>query len=346
MADISVIVPVYKAEAYLRRCVDSILAQSYQDLEVILVEDGSPDNCGKICREYAAKDPRVTALHQQNQGQAAARNRAVAIAKGEWLCFVDSDDEIHPRMLELLHRAAAESGAAISMCRMLKAETMPEDFLRPATGDYEVLAMDEDTLLDCFDRGEYPGWVACAKLIRRKIVEEKLFTVGRVYEDNEAVCHWILTAGKIAALGEELYYYRTNPQSTTKKTFSLKQLDYLWALEQIIRFYHQKGLRRLAGRFADLYVREAAGFYRRVRSELERPDIARGIRRSAWAMFRSGGISMTKEQFEILLDATHPNLIRLYWPLEGAARTLRGQGFRAVLKKVRKQLGKEERYDP
>ena len=69
MADISVIVPVYKAEAYLRRCVDSILAQSYQDLEVILVEDGSPDNCGKICREYAAKDPRVTALHQQNQGQ-------------------------------------------------------------------------------------------------------------------------------------------------------------------------------------------------------------------------------------------------------------------------------------
>ena len=128
MPEISVIVPVYKAEDYLHACVDSILSQTVSDFELILVDDGSPDGCGTICDDYAARDSRVRVIHQENQGQAAARNRALAVAKGEWVCFVDSDDAVHPRMLERLGQAAAESGAAMSMCRMLEAPEMPEDF--------------------------------------------------------------------------------------------------------------------------------------------------------------------------------------------------------------------------
>ena len=115
MPEISVIVPVYKAEAYLHACVDSILSQTVSNFELILVDDGSPDGCGAICDDYAARDSRVRVIHQKNQGQAAARNHALAAAEGEWVCFVDSDDAVHPQMLECLRKAAAESGADMSM---------------------------------------------------------------------------------------------------------------------------------------------------------------------------------------------------------------------------------------
>ena len=108
MPEISVIVPVYKAEAYLHACIDSILSQTFSGFELILVDDGSPDNCGAICDDYAARDSRVRVIHQKNQGQAAARNHALAAAKGDWVCFVDSDDAVHPQMLERLRQAAAE----------------------------------------------------------------------------------------------------------------------------------------------------------------------------------------------------------------------------------------------
>ncbi len=344
MAEISVIVPVYQAQCYLSQCVDSILNQSFQDLEVILVDDGSTDGSGGICDGYAARDGRITAVHQENQGQAAARNRAMGIAKGNWFCFVDSDDLIHPRMLEWLYQAAQDSGAAISQCRMLEAPELPGDFHRERDPAYQLLPMDEETLLACFDRGEYPGWVACAKLVRREIAERKPFTPGRVYEDNEAVCHWILAAGQIADIPQQLYFYRTNPDSTTQKTFGLKRLDYLWALERIMTLYTGRGYTRLCRRFGDLYAEAAAGCYWRVKYELKLPRVARQIRRDIRKTVLSK--RLTKGQLEVLFDALHPRLIGLYWPVEGCVRTLRQEGLGSLLKKIQKQLRKGETHDP
>ena len=102
MPEISIIVPVYKVEAYLQTCIDSILAQTFQDFELILVDDGSPDNCPVICDEAARKDPRVRVLHQQNAGISAARNAGLKIAQGNWLGFVDSDDFVAPEFYETL----------------------------------------------------------------------------------------------------------------------------------------------------------------------------------------------------------------------------------------------------
>lgn len=344
MAEISVIVPVYQAEAYLAQCVESILGQSFTDLELILVNDGSRDGSGGICDAYAARDSRVTVLHQENQGQAAARNRAIAVARGNWLCFVDSDDEIHPQMLELLYRAASAGDTGMSMCRMLEAPELPEDFKTPRTGAYVLRSMEEEALLESFD--QYPGWVACGKLVRREIVEKKLFTPGRVYEDNEAVCHWILAAGQIAELPEKLYFYRTNPDSTTQRAFGLKRLDYLWALERIMIFYREQGYYRLARRFGDLYAEGAAGCYRRVRQELGMPRVARKIRRGVWRLVIRERIPLTKEQFEMMFDAMHPHLIRLYWPAEGCLRILREEGVGELMKKLGRQLRKGEDHDP
>ena len=180
MPVISVIVPVYKAEAFLHDCVESILSQTFQDFEIILVDDGSPDKCGEICEEYAAKYDCVSVIHQENRGQATARNHAMTLAKGEWICFVDSDDLIHPQMLEMLFQAAISGNAPISMCRMLEAAFLPEDFMDPQEKYFQVLSMDEKTLLELYDADKYPAWVACAKLIRRELVGSYPF-LTRVY---------------------------------------------------------------------------------------------------------------------------------------------------------------------
>ncbi len=340
MPEISVIVPVYKAERFLAACIDSILAQTFSDLEILLVDDGSPDGCGAICDAYAAREPRITVLHQENQGQAAARNHAMKIAKGKWICFVDSDDWIHPQMMELLYDAVEKTGASISMCRMLEASDLPEDFEKPRQGKFEVLPMEEAHLVSLFDKGEYPSWVACAKLIRRELIEAYPFRVGRVYEDNEAVCRWVIGGKQLAMTVEALYFYRTNPISTTQSGFSLKKLDYLWALESIIRFYHGLGYAHLTQRFCGLYVEAAAGCHVRARRDLNRPDVARSIEKNVWKLFRKEKFPLTKEQFEQLLDAMHPKLIRLYWPLEASLRTLREQGIIGLAKKVLAQLRK------
>ena len=340
MPEISVIVPVYKAEDYLHACVDSILSQTVSDFELILVDDGSPDGCGAICDDYAARDSRVRVIHQENQGQAAARNHAFSIAKGEWVCFVDSDDAVHPQMLERLGQAAAESGAAMSMCRMLEAPEMPEDFSSPVEVSWELLSMAEESLVALFDAGDYPGWVACAKLIRRELVQSHLFCPGRVYEDNEAVCHWIYGAKTVASIPHSLYFYRTNPGSTTQSRFSMKKLDYLWALEGIIRFYSSVGYTTLRERFGTLYAEEAAGDYHRVKYELNDPKAARDIEKAARRLRRE--IPFTKAQFEIMFSAMHPKLTRLYWPLEGAARTLREDGVSGLIRKVGRHLRKGE----
>ena len=337
MPEISVIVPVYKAEEYLEDCIDSILSQTFTDYELLLVDDGSPDNSGSICDAYAAKHNCISVIHQENQGQAAARNHALRQAKGSWICFVDSDDLIHPQMLEMLHRAAAAADAPVSMCRMLEAPILPDDFFQPQKDQFEVLRMDEETLLQLHDAGKYPAWVACAKLLRRELVEAYPFREGRVFEDNEAVCHWVCEGKRLAGMDHRLYFYRTNPDSTTQSTFSLKKLDYLWALESIIRYYESLGFDRMRRRFFDRYVDAVVSSCNGVRYILDREDVAAEIEKQFRSFRQEQNIKLSRTQFEELLDATHPKLIRLYWPLAGAVRILRQQGMAGVMKKIIKK---------
>lgn len=342
MAAISVIVPVYKAEAYLADCVESILAQTFTDFEIILVDDGSPDNCGKLCDEYASRYSNIVVLHQKNQGQAAARNHAMARAKGDWICFVDSDDLIHPQILEVLYRAAQESGAAISMCAMLEAVTLPEDFSQERACVFETFVMDERTLLSLHDADEYPGWVACAKLIRRDIVEHYPFREGRVYEDNEAVCRWICQAGLLTVTREKLYFYRGNPESTTKSKFNLKQLDYLWALESIIGFYGSLEFEELRQRFITRYIDAVYNCCNGVRYVLENPETVKQIEKNTRRFLCREHIKLTERQTALLLEVMHPKLVRIYWPISGAVTTLKQQGIAGLLDKIRKRNGKGE----
>lgn len=322
MPEISIIVPVYRAEKYLNDCVDSILRQTFSDFELVLIEDGSPDQSGAICDEYAQRDERVRVIHQPNQGQAAARNHALPMTQGKWLCYVDSDDTIHPQMLEHLYRAAVESGAGISMCQFLEAPEQPADYERPVDFSYELLNMDEKTLTQLHDRELYPGWVACAKLIRRACVEGYPFQTGRVYEDNEAVTRWLLPAKTLAMLPARLYFYRTNPESTTKSQFSLKKLDYLWALESMIGYFQSVGYHTLSRRFLERYVEAAASACYGVRQELNRPELVSGILSDVKKFLRREKMKLTRQERLSLLEAAHPNAMGRFWKAAEKVRKL------------------------
>lgn len=341
MPEISVIVPVYRAEKYLHACVGSILSQTFSDFELFLVNDGSPDGCGAICDDYARKDSRIQVIHQENQGQAAARNHALEKARGNWVCFVDSDDLIHPRMLQRLYEGAAAHNAEVALCCMAESPELPEDFFGQTDETLEVLPMNEQTLVQLFDRGEYPSWVACAKLIRREFVCARPFREGRVYEDNEAVCHWVCRSDRLVRLHAPMYYYRTNPGSTTQRAFTLKKLDYMWALESIIRYYEELGYQELKSRFAGLYTREVINCCGGLRFTLNEPKRIQPLVKDARRFCREQKLRFSPLERKQLLEVMYPRWMLLCEIFARTIKTLRDTGISGVLKKIRKQFGKE-----
>ena len=171
MPEISVIIPVYKCEQYLEACVDSILNQTFSDFEIILVDDGSPDSSGKICDALAEKHNKILVLHQENQGQAAARNNGVKIAHGEWLHFVDCDDSLHPQMLESLYNAVSEDNVKLAMCSAIQDESLPDDFNCHKNAKFEITQMTENNILNLCKNEKYYYWVVWGKLIHKFIYE-------------------------------------------------------------------------------------------------------------------------------------------------------------------------------
>jgi len=191
---ISVIVPVYKVEQYLRRCVDSILAQTYTNIEVILIDDGSPDGCPAICDEYAEKDSRVVVIHQKNAGVSAARNAGLDVAKGEYIGFVDSDDWIEPDMYEVLLELATKNNVDISAVGFC----INDDFCdNKSTAEVEIISQ-RDAIIAFLNGKIYPAiW---HKLFEARIIknirfvndftigEDLIFTLEAIDNSNGFAC--------------------------------------------------------------------------------------------------------------------------------------------------------------
>lgn len=241
MSTIGVIVPVYKVEPYLRQCIDSILTQTFADFELILVDDGSPDNCGAVCDEYAAKDSRVVVIHQENGGLSAARNAGIdwvfANSDSEWITFVDSDDCLSEVCLERLYDAAVESGADISVtnghCFTDDHELVnaPQNVVavRTMTGRESCMSFyKEEGLL-----GDY----AWGKLYKREILEAYRFPAGKVFEDEALVPKLMYCAGSVAVMRSWLYRYRQREGSIVHESFSLTRYDHIEALDSCIQFF-------------------------------------------------------------------------------------------------------------
>ena len=264
---ISVIVPVYKCEQYIHRCVNSILNQTFSDFELILVDDGSPDNCGEICEDYAKKDFRVKVIHQVNGGQAAARNNGVKEAQGEWLHFVDSDDMIHPKTLEILYKTAIDNDVKLSMCSAFQGENIPDDFSKNFDITANILNMDEENIFHLCKNEKYYYWVVWGKLIHKSIFLKHPLTEGRIYEDNAIVCKWLHEAKKVAVIPSPLYFYYINTSGTTKKNFTEKQLDILWAFEEQISYFHSLDYEKMTEHLVSYYFEISANMHYRAKHE-------------------------------------------------------------------------------
>lgn len=243
---ISVIVPVYRVEEYLERCVKSILSQTYKNLEVILVDDGSPDQCPAICDACAEKDARVKVIHQENKGLSGARNAGIDAASGEYLAFVDSDDYVSPHFIEELYQLLQDTGCAIGQCRFsyVKGDGLVEE------GDSAFCIYRGESLMEQLYGPEEKATcfvVAWNKLYRAELFKETgiRYPEGRIHEDEATTYRLFHEAKKLAFLDRALYGYYTENGGSITSVFSAKRLQWLTAHEERIAFFKKNGYEKL-----------------------------------------------------------------------------------------------------
>lgn len=244
---ISVVVPVYGVEKYLPKCVDSILNQSYQNLEILLVDDGSPDNCGKLCDSYAEKDSRIRVIHQKNGGLSAARNAGVAAAKGEYISLIDSDDHISPNMYARMYDAIRENGAQLCICAMRWVHEDGSLFAGMERGAIQDEVLTKEEAFQKLHGKNGANYVtAVNKLYHKSLFDTVAFPVGRIHEDEFTVHLFMAQCEKIVCIGEELYFYVQRAGSITNSSYTIRKLDGVRAMWARYRFFQKNGFREEA----------------------------------------------------------------------------------------------------
>ena len=234
---ISVIVPVYNVEKYIHRCIDSILDQTFTDFELILVDDGSPDNCGKICDDYAKKDRRIHVINKENGGLSDARNAGLdwvfANSSSEWITYIDSDDWIHPCYLETLYNAVTESRLRISSCLVKRTPTY---YIEDLAASKFTVESSEDVYTQF---GKHALSYAVARLYHRSLFEKVRYPKGRLFEDVFTTYRLLLSVDKIAYIPQELYYYFYNENGIVHQQWLPKRMDEFDAYEEQLEFLRQ-----------------------------------------------------------------------------------------------------------
>ena len=234
---ISVIVPVYKVEKYLKRCIDSILEQMFTDYDLILVDDGSPDNCGCICDEYAKTDQRIHVIHKKNGGLSDARNAGIDWAlkncNSKWLTFIDSDDWVHPQYLEKMISSAEATDCSICIVQYHKTNALKKYNISSAI-DYHVINTEQ---FYCSNTAN--ATVAWGKLYKILDFETIRFPVGRLHEDEYTTYKILFKNTEIVYIDEPLYYYFVNPSSIMGSQWKPKRLDLLDAIEENLVFFSE-----------------------------------------------------------------------------------------------------------
>lgn len=208
---ITVIVPVFKVEPYIGKCIESITAQTYTNLEIILVDDGSPDSCGSICDAYAETDPRITVIHKRNGGLSDARNAGLECMHGAYVTFVDSDDYVASEYIERLYAALKENGADVSVCGEAFVGENPDGstfpMKRPLRDMVGTVNMTNKEALSCMLHQDFFDASACAKLYRSDFFKDVRFPEGYAYEDIGTTHRLLLKSQRATYTGDHLYFY-------------------------------------------------------------------------------------------------------------------------------------------
>lgn len=243
MSSVSVVIPVYNVEEYLKECLDSVVNQTYGDLEILLVDDGSTDGSSKICDSYAARDSRITVVHQANAGLSAARNKGIDLASSKYITFIDSDDVIALNFIELLMNKIESENADIAECDFL-------DFFSdlPSFDSDETFSLKTgmQSLHDLYDISAR-NVTAWGKIYKTELFSSVRYPVGKTHEDVFTTYKLFYFAKKVVQLKSRLYYYRKRSGSITA-SFNRKRLDILDAYCEINDFFVEHGVDDLIGK--------------------------------------------------------------------------------------------------
>ncbi len=339
---ICVIVPVYKVEKYIHRCVDSILAQTFQRFELVLVDDGSPDNCGAICEAYAAMDPRIHVLHRENGGLSAARNTGITWmlqnSTCPYLTFIDSDDWIHPQYLEILLHSMEVSGAEVSMVGRVYTDQF--------TGLYDCMdPLPEPVLYDPEDLFLARKWdfnYAWGKLYRREQFLTLRYPEGKNFEDVFTTYQVFFSTEKIALTDVGLYFYFRNAEGISHSPWNPKELVIFEGMEQQLDFYKEKGYSRAYEKEHRLYLNHFAYQLTRIREnkkDLKQNErYIRSLRRQMFQIIRQSGGKYNRKNMPQCYAAAYPGLTEFRRLLSAALRTLREGGLRKVAEKLQEVI--------
>ena len=237
MSTVSIIVPIYKVEDYIRECIDSILAQTYPDFELILVDDGSPDDCGRICDDYAKRDNRIKVVHKVNGGLTSARNAGLEVAKGEWIMHVDGDDWIEPDMIESLIQAAQVTGADLVF----------GDFTKygPYAGYFKFPTWSSDKRESISNYIAYMMTTIWGSIAKRSLYTDYSLKSpeGIGYcEDFHLIVRLCHFAKKVVNVHRPFYHYRYRPTSIMSNMNKKTEADEQWVYQDTIRFFKEQGV--------------------------------------------------------------------------------------------------------
>ncbi len=226
---ISVIVPIYNVEKYLRKCVDSLINQTYKNLEIILVDDGSPDNCPKICDEYAKQDSRIKVMHKENGGLSDARNAGMKVARGEYISFIDSDDWIKSEMIEDMYNRMIEDNSDLVSSGVLWVDEDGVE-IRNATVSENCVLNTEQAIKELINDGKLKQHV-WNKLYKTDLIKNILFDKGKYHEDVFWSYKVIGESKRISIEKNSYYFYVQRSESIMGEKYSAKRLDALDAME-------------------------------------------------------------------------------------------------------------------
>ncbi|WP_244834586.1 glycosyltransferase [Clostridium sp. BJN0001] len=250
---ISIIVPVYNVEKYLEKCVNSLINQTYKNIEIILVDDGSKDSSGEICEKLSQKDSRIFVVHKKNGGLSSARNEGLKYAEGSYIGFVDSDDWLSPNMYETLYDILIKNDADISYCKFFKTSNETSEI--PKENENKISVFNNKEGMNNFytDLSVYTI-VAWNKLYKRELFLDVRYPEGKIHEDEGTTYKLFYKAEKTVYIDKAFYYYRVNPESITNSKFSKKNLDIIDVYEEKIKFIVDKNLTYLYSKTLKWYM--------------------------------------------------------------------------------------------
>lgn len=240
MIKVSVIIPVFNVGKYLEQCLDSVCSQTLKDIEIICINDGSTDNSYNILCKYAKKDSRFIVINQNNKGVSAARNIGVELSKGEFLCFIDSDDYVDSDYLEKLYNAAIDNNCEIACCGFVRFSGFRKSVKKIISKVTVLKSINEKIKIEQIPKHNY---IWNKIFLRRSFINNKLkFVEGRFFEDIEIVIKILNTMGNMVAVPDVYYYYRKNPDSIVHKQNNKKKQDYYWAISEFQKYINQHNI--------------------------------------------------------------------------------------------------------